>query len=365
MPQVAHDSEVSSVGGVLAPCAASWAALLDSIQRRRWPGALYYKPACLLAAIDGIDEGLLDPLNLDPQLVLARFQRLVLQVAPERAEFGWRPFWHLGNDGAWSFYKGARRLVPDDYGTERKPNSRGELLNRIDRVSVEPELLAAWSSADARATLRQGLIAMLNGDDDPTCLMLAGLCAVAGKMAGNGTWTPIESEAQSRGGQGFLGSAAARRAVERRAMDVVSEYFQDLEYSIDDVSLRMPFDLQCTKASEVLFVEVKGTTSLGRAIFLTAGELAFASAHSSQMVLAVVSGIRLVAAPGESFFASGGILRLLWKWMPEANALSAVSYSYQVPLHARLEPGEPQPEPSRQMASDTSEVTLPSITEEQ
>jgi hypothetical protein len=365
MPQVAHDSEISSFGDVSAPSAAPWAALLDSIQRRRWPGALYYKPACLLAVIDGIEEGLLDPLNLDPQLVLARFQRLVLQVAPERAEFGWRPFWHLGNDGAWSFYKGARRLVPDDYGTERKPNSRGELLNRIDRVSVEPGSLAAWSSSDARAILRQGLVAMLNGDDDPTCSALADLCAIAGKIVENGTWTPIESEVQSRGGQGFLGSAAARRAVERRAMDVVSKYFRNLDYVIDDVSLRMPFDLQCTKASEVLFVEVKGTTSQGRAILLTAGELAFASAHSSQMVLAVVSGIRLVDAAEESLFASGGTLRLFWKWMPEANALSAVSYSYQVPLDAGLEPGESQPEPIRQTASDTSEGALPSITEEQ
>jgi len=33
------------------------AALLNSIQKRRWPAARYYKPACLLAVLDGVDSG--------------------------------------------------------------------------------------------------------------------------------------------------------------------------------------------------------------------------------------------------------------------------------------------------------------------
>jgi hypothetical protein len=362
MPQVAPSPKADHSGVALEGMSTPWVNLLESIQRRRWPGALYYKPACLLAVIDGIEDGSLDPSNLNPQVVLARFHALVVKIAPARAEFGWRPFWHLGNDGAWGFFQGVRRVIPEDYGKERKPNSRGELLNRIDRVSVEPSLQAAWRSPHTRAILRHGLIAMLRKDGDSACSTLADICGVEEKMAETSVHAFIASEAQSRGRQGFLESADARRAVERRAMDVASAHFRNEGYIVDDVSLRMPYDLQCTKGAEVLFVEVKGTTSDGSVVLLTAGEVRFASTHANQMVLAVVSDVALDAEA--SLIASGGVLRLFWRWKPEADDLSALSYSCRVPLHIGQEPGESPRIAARDQGMDTNEAAFPSVIQE-
>jgi hypothetical protein len=303
-------------------------ALLNSIRQRRWPGARYYKPACLLAVLDGVDSGEIDPQHIDPEAVLERFAALVSQLAPEKADLGWRPFWHLSNDGAWSFFKGARQLVPEDYGRERKPNSRGELLNRIDRVSVSDRSLAMWRTPAGRQALRCGLLEMLRMDGDPTCMQLAALAApLVEPLRSAGS---VIERGRGRGGQGFLESAEARKAIELRAMDVAAAFLASEGWQVQDVSLDRPYDFYCIRNDEHAFVEVKGTVSDGTKVLLTAGEVGFSAKHSAHMMLFVVSRIKLTTADGK-IGATGGELRVLREWKPAQSALTPISYSYLLP----------------------------------
>ncbi len=303
-------------------------ALLKSIRQRRWPGALYYKPACLIAVLDGVDAGEIDPRRIDPQAVLKRFEALVSRLAPEKADLGWRPFWHLSNDGAWSFFKGDRQLVPDDYGRERKPNSRGELLNRIDRVSVGDVSLAMWEAPAGRQALRRELVEMLKSDSDPACMKLASLAEIL--------LPPLQSsrsvvEPDRRGdGQGFMESAEARKAIEMRAMYMAASMLASECWQVQDVSVSRPYDLYCTRDEEHAFVEVKGTTSDGAKVLLTAGEVEFSAKHSEHMMLIVVYQIALTTEDG-AISATGGKLRVLRNWSPAHSDLTPISYAYLVP----------------------------------
>ena len=304
-----------------------WIELLTSVERRRWRGALYYKPACLLAVLGGIDAGEIDPQNLDADVVFSRFERLVVMAAPERSQFGWRPFWHLSNDGAWQFFRGERQVVPDDYGPERKPNSKTELLNRIDRVSVRPEDLALWRYPPAREALRQALLNMLRADDNNVCTLLAE------QFDTPRTVQPHVRRESIDCGQGFIASPESRRAIEAHAMAVVKSYLRSAGWDAHDVSLTRPYDLDCFRGSDRRYVEVKGTTSNGSKVFLTAGEVGFARQHRGSMTLAIVSGIELVTDEGVPR-ATSGSLRMVWDWMVATEDLSPVSYSYLVPASA-------------------------------
>ena len=86
-----------------------WNAILRSIEKRRSYDARFYKPVCLIAAVDAVLSGEVVPPIVDAAAVTERFRSYVSAVYPERAELGWRPFWHLSNDGVWRFTKKGRR----------------------------------------------------------------------------------------------------------------------------------------------------------------------------------------------------------------------------------------------------------------
>jgi hypothetical protein len=126
-----------------------WEVMLRSVEKRRDVDARFYKPTCLLAVIDGIGDASLAPSDLDPERVFGRFKDYLLPLFPERAGLGWRPFWHLCRDGAWIFGKEGRVIVPEDFGRERKPNSRRALMSKIDQVALPPSpglRSAAWQA---------------------------------------------------------------------------------------------------------------------------------------------------------------------------------------------------------------------------
>lgn len=130
-------------------------------------------------------------------------------------------------------------------------------------------------------------------------------------------------------GQGFGLSPAARRAVEKHAQTLVEEHFAGLEYEVDDTSTGNPFDLRCTRGNETLYVEVKGTTGDGAAVFMTRNEVAYARGHAPQMVLAIVTGIELTDTipPG----ARGGKLELIKPWNVDDGTLTPITFSYVPP----------------------------------
>lgn len=143
-----------------------WTQLIASIRSHRAPGARFFKPVCVICAIDLMNEGKLNPSAIDANAVIHRFRRYVGVVHANRADQGWRPLWHLSNDGLWVFYDQDRPVTPEDFGSKRKPDMKGELFALFDRLAISRDLLPAWQSETHRQALRDAMLQMLARDDD-------------------------------------------------------------------------------------------------------------------------------------------------------------------------------------------------------
>ncbi len=129
-------------------------------------------------------------------------------------------------------------------------------------------------------------------------------------------------------GQGRGLSSAERAAVEKHAMNIAAEYFCALGYEVRDTSVDQPYDLQVRKGEESIIVEVKGTTSLGEIIVITAGELRAQRRAHPNNALVVVHSIDL-NRNGDKPEASGGTLAVTRPWAIVDNDLEPLAYSYQ------------------------------------
>lgn len=50
-----------------------WSRLVESIRSGRYHGSKFYKPVCLIAAIDLVDLGAIDPLKVDANKIIDQF----------------------------------------------------------------------------------------------------------------------------------------------------------------------------------------------------------------------------------------------------------------------------------------------------
>lgn len=314
----------------------AWQTMLRSMEKRRDVDARFYKPVCLLAVIDGVSDGSIAPSDINLDQVCSRFAAYVGSLFPARADMGWRPFWHLSRDGAWIFRKGDKVVGPDDFRSQRKPNSRRELTAKSDHVAVPADLRMYWISAVDRAELREAVIAMMERDD-AACIALA--AELSGRKSSlmdvdlSDVETSTTSDPFSAGGtrQGFQSSVTARRAVELRAMGLASELLVSEGWEVEDVSAVRSFDLLARRGADVQHVEVKGTTGRGGEIQLTAAEVAFARSHRASMRLIVVSGIVVTFEDGGDVVASQGVIRSFEGWAPETDDLKPIAFFCTVP----------------------------------
>lgn len=131
--------------------------------------------------------------------------------------------------------------------------------------------------------------------------------------------------------RGLRLTASERKAIEGRAVDVVTLHFETLGYRVDNVGDRESFDLDVRRPGERIYVEVKGTTTSGSAIVLTRGEVDLHREKHPANALAVVHGISLdrTATPPA---ASGGDLVLFQPWAIDDSSLTPLSYKYMTGL---------------------------------
>lgn len=134
--------------------------------------------------------------------------------------------------------------------------------------------------------------------------------------------------------QGRQMSPQARKAIEELAMERATAHFRLQGYRVEDTSKGNPYDLRCTRGDETLYVEVKGTTSLGEEVLLTPGEVRFAEANADQMVLFIVHSIELPTGPDEDLPARGGIPVWEQPWRLKRESLKILTYGYR-PLGSR------------------------------
>jgi hypothetical protein len=144
-------------------------------------------------------------------------------------------------------------------------------------------------------------------------------------------------EVDAKRHQGFLVDALARDAIETHAMKLAVRFFRARGYDVDrEVHRYQPYDLLCTRAGSVegMRVEVKGTTTDGEAVLLTAGEVRSARRTDMPTTLFVVSRIEVTQHAGR-WCAHGGEPAWLPRWSPNDRALAAMTYRYRLP---RLRP---------------------------
>ncbi|TIQ44637.1 MAG: DUF3578 domain-containing protein [Mesorhizobium sp.] len=116
------------------------------------------------------------------------------------------------------------------------------------------------------------------------------------------------------GRQGYGLSAPARKAVERRAMDVASQFLRSKGYAVRDTSASSPFDFEATLSGKRIKIEVKGTTSdVAGDILMTANEVALHRSEKGNTALIIVSSIRLAEHSGV-YSGSGGNVEWLLGW---------------------------------------------------
>jgi hypothetical protein len=117
--------------------------------------------------------------------------------------------------------------------------------------------------------------------------------------------------------------------VERRAMEVVREDYEERAWAVKDVHRHRPYDLECQKGHQEHHVELKGLTGPPIAVEVTRGEVTHARTCSHRAVLAVVSQIKL--RRGRSPIATGGSLRIDEPWRITREALEPLRYKYMLP----------------------------------
>jgi len=83
-------------------------------------------------------------------------------------------------------------------------------------------------------------------------------------------------------------SAAERRLVDLEAMAIVRAHLEDQGYAVKDVASRESYDFIASQGSDVLYVEVKGTTLDPWAVELTAAEHTVAQRQGGRYRLYVV-----------------------------------------------------------------------------
>ncbi|MEV0078638.1 DUF3578 domain-containing protein [Nocardia neocaledoniensis] len=129
---------------------------------------------------------------------------------------------------------------------------------------------------------------------------------------------------KTRGGQGFRLNQDEKKAIELHAVELATKHFVDQGFKVKDTGATESYDLLATKGDETIFVEVKGTASLGEQIIVTRAEVEHHRRHPNN-ALVVVHSIRLSRETGTPV-ASGGQVVVRQPWEIDDAALTVVSY---------------------------------------
>ena len=131
----------------------------------------------------------------------------------------------------------------------------------------------------------------------------------------------------ARRGQGWGLDAAAKRAVELRAMRVAEEWLSREGFAFTDVSSTDSCDFRAQRDGADWVIEVKGTTGGPKNILVTRNEVALHRASHPLNALLVVHGIKLDKSATS---ATGGVLLAITPWLLEDDRLEPTSYEYRL-----------------------------------
>lgn len=135
---------------------------------------------------------------------------------------------------------------------------------------------------------------------------------------------------RARRGQGFQPDQAVRQAVEERAMSAAVQHYTMAQWTTERVEHdNRGYDILCTKGSEQLFVEVKGTSGDGTQVMITKNEAEHAHNHSSQTELFILYDIQI------NNIEATGKVRIISPWDPIASGtLVPITYFWRLPVES-------------------------------
>ncbi|MCM3487090.1 MrcB family domain-containing protein [Kocuria rosea] len=131
-----------------------------------------------------------------------------------------------------------------------------------------------------------------------------------------------------KGRQGFGLTKPEQQAVERRAVEVATAHYEAQGWKVQDVGDRESYDLRCKREGQRLFVEVKGTTSLGDSVLLTKNEVELHRSEYPRNALAVVHSV-ILDPRGENPVAHGGELEVTSPWHLADADLTPIAFTYR------------------------------------
>jgi hypothetical protein len=126
-------------------------------------------------------------------------------------------------------------------------------------------------------------------------------------------------------------TAAENKAIEQHAVELVCAHFTALDYDVTDVGSTEAYDVHATKADQIVKIEVKGTTSDGSDVTLTANEVTLHQSEYPNNAFAVVRDIRL-SKNGDQPTPTGGELVLEMPWKLDPDRLQPMAYRYRTGL---------------------------------
>jgi hypothetical protein len=138
-------------------------------------------------------------------------------------------------------------------------------------------------------------------------------------------WNAIAEERAA----GFQSNVTIRKEIEKHSMRVAEGALRARGYgSLVDTSRYREYDFTCRKKGREFFVEVKGTQTGGKTVFLTKNEVAHASRHARDSIIIIVRSIKISA--DSAVRASGGTTVIREPWKPLQKDLTAIQYVWCV-----------------------------------
>jgi hypothetical protein len=230
-----------------------------------------------------------------------------------------------------------RRVTLKDYPT---PLVLADVVD-VDRlrkaISAGARRIGSASQRAGGSSRRmQFLLSGVEGSDEVESVLAgAGPDLASGPALYEGRVVDALVEARSViGGQGFQAAVAARRTIEMHAMARAITHYEAMGYVVEDVSATSSYDLRCRGNDKEVHVEVKGTTTTGAWVLLTANEVAHARAQHPDCDLFVVSGIQVDA---ETLEISGPGTATVWEqWVVDDGRLDAIAYQFSPAATGRV-----------------------------
>lgn len=131
-----------------------------------------------------------------------------------------------------------------------------------------------------------------------------------------------------RRGAGYISDPKKRKAIELHAENHAVAHYEKHGWTVE--RLGKPYDLRCTRGTEELHVEVKGTTGAATSVELTINEVLHARDKDNTVDLYVVSDIK-VDTQTDPYTASGNKITLFTDWEPAEEDLRPRKYEYRLP----------------------------------